>query len=237
MGVGYPTESIMDNIFEHYKKTGYLHHAYVIEGLHEDVVRVLVPTIERHLGITAKGNPDFSITRHESFSIDEARALKDIEKRSAWGGGKKIYIIGAITFPLEAQNALLKTLEDPTEGTHFFIILPRAEILLPTLRSRVLVVAADENTPDEEAKDLATKFLEANLENRFVLIKRLVEKKDRELFRRMLDHIEKKLYARFKNKPDTEAGKVFSEIYQVKLYLATRGASPKMLLEHIAMIV
>ena len=237
MCVGTPTESTMDNIFEHYKKTGYLHHAYVIEGLHEDVVRVLVPAIERHLGISAKGNPDFSITRHESFSIDEARALKDVEKRSAWGGGKKIYIIGAITFPLEAQNALLKTLEEPTAGTHFFIILPRAEILLPTLRSRVLVVSADENATDEEAKDLATKFLEANLENRFVLIKKLIEKKDRDLFRRMLNHIEKNIYARTKGKRDSESGKVFSEIYQAKMYLATRGASPKMLLEHVAMVV
>lgn len=227
----------MDQIFDHYKKTGYLHHAYVIEGLHEDVVPKLIASIEAHLGIVSRGNPDFSVTRHESFSIDEARALKDIEKRAAWAGERKIFIIGALSFPFEAQNALLKTFEEPTAGTHFFIILPRAEILLPTLRSRVLVVETDASGTDDDSIELAKKFLDSNLENRFSMIKKLVEKKDRELFRRMLDQVEKMLYERRAGKMDELTSRTISEIYQAKMYLATRGSSPKMILEHVAMVL
>lgn len=227
----------MDQIFEHYKKTGYLHHAYVIEGLHEEVVPRLVKSIEQHLAISSRANPDFSITRHESFSIDEARALKEVERRAAWGGDKKIFIIGTLLFPFEAQNALLKTFEEPTSGTHFFIILPRAEILLPTLRSRVLVVDKKGTDTNDEAREIAQNFLDANLENRFSIIKKLVERKDRDLFRRLLDHIEQMLNTRTQGRRSGEVGSIFSEIFQAKIYLATRGSSPKMILEHIAMVV
>ena len=227
----------MDSLFEHYKKTGYLHHAYVIDGYHDEIAPVLLSSIEKHLGITAKGNPDFTITRHDSFSIDEARSLQDVQTRAAWGGEYKIFIISALSFPHEAQNALLKTFEEPTAGTHFFIIVPRAEMLLPTLRSRVLVIEALNARGDDESKILAEKLLGATLENRFALVKKLVEKKDRELFRRILDHVEQILHARMKGKGLEMSAVIFEEIHKAKTYLATRGTSPKMILEHVMMVV
>lgn len=232
----------MDQIFEHYNKTGYLHHAYVIEGTHESVVPLLVSAIERNLDIVARGNPDFMVTRHDSFSITDARALKNVQTRASWSGARKIYVISALSFPHEAQNALLKTFEEPTEGTHFFIILPRAEILLPTLLSRVLVVEDKKAVANSDASLFVDKFLAATLENRFVMIKKLAEKKDRdtvdrELFRRVLDQMEQALYTRSKVKGEEPSLNIFSEIHKAKSYLATRGSSPKMLLEHIAMVV
>ena len=231
----------MFDFLEHYKKTGYLHHAHVIEGVHDVVLPALVLALARHLGIETKGNPDLTIEYHESFGVDEARALKDMQTRAAFDGERKIFIIGAKSFTHEAQNALLKTFEEPTAGTHFFIILPRAEILLPTLLSRVLVVSGT-GAPEDESKALAEKFLDASLEDRFAMIKKMAEKKagetvDRELFRRMFDHIERILYTRTAGKQDDATGSIFREIFQAKTYLATRGASPKMLLEHIAMMI
>lgn len=248
----------MDFIFEHYKKTGYLHHAHVIEGAHDVVAPALVLALARHLGIETKGNPDLTIRYHESLGVDEARALKDAQTRAAFGGARKIFIIGAKSFTHEAQNALLKTFEEPTAGTHFFIILPRAEMLLPTLLSRVLVVSgtsALSSYPRHESADskvLAEKFIDASLEDRFAMIKKMAEKKagepayagasagkavDRELFRRMLDHIERILYTRTAGMHDGATTDIFHEIFQAKTYLSPRGASPKMLLEHIAIVL
>ncbi len=250
----------MDSLFEHYKKTGYLHHAHIIEGVNDVVAPALVLALARHLGIETKGNPDLTVAYYEALGVDEARTLKDMQTRAAFDGARKIFIIGAKSFTHEAQNALLKTFEEPTIGTHFFIILPRAEILLPTLLSRVLVVSPKGGAPEDESKALAEKFLDASLEDRFAMIKKLTEKKagetvDRELFRRMLDHIERILYTRTAGLPatayrlkeavgrwqagsrDEVTGNIFREIFQAKTYLATRGASPKMLLEHIAMVL
>lgn len=231
----------MKNIFDHYKKTGYLHHAHVIEGVHGEIVQILLPSIEKYLGISAQGNPDFQVSYYESFGVDEARTLKEAQTRSAFDGKHKIFIVGANSFTREAQNALLKTFEEPTQGTLFFIILPRAEMLLPTLRSRVLVVSGT-NTPQDESKVLAEKFLDSSLEERFAMAKKMAEKKagetvDRELFRRIFDHIERILYTRTAGKRDDSIARIFREIFQAKTYLADRGSSPKMLLEHIAIVM
>jgi len=230
----------MFDFFEHYKKTGYLHHAHVIVGAHDTVAPLLVDALVRHLNIEVKGNPDLMVKFYASLGVDEARELKASQTRASFGE-RKIFIIGAESFTHEAQNALLKTFEEPTVGTHFFIILPRAEMLLPTLLSRVLVVSGG-GAPEDEAKKIAEKFIDASLEDRLAIAKKLADKKDRdtvdrELFRRMLDHIERILYTRMPGKPSDTTSNIFSEIFQAKTYLANRGSSPKMLLEHIAIVL
>lgn len=231
----------MDHIFEQYKRTGYLHHAHVIEGVYDIVAPAITVAIAKHLGIGAQGNPDFIIQHYESFGVDEARFLKGAQARAGFGSSRKIFIIGTNSFTREAQNALLKTFEEPTEGTHFFIILPRAEALLPTLLSRVLVVSGNIANEDD-AKALAEKFIDASLEERFKIAKKLAEKKpgetvDRELFRRMIDHLERILYTRTAGKRDNATASIFREIFQTKTYLSDRGSSPKMLLEHLAVVM
>ena len=175
------------------------------------------------------------------LGVDEARGFKDAQTRVAFAGARKIFIIGAKSFTHEAQNALLKTFEEPTPDTHFFIILPRAEILLPTLRSRVLVTSLSTSSTDE-SKIFAEKFLTTSLEDRFVMIKKLTEKKsgepiDRELVRRVLDTLERTLYTQTVGKTDEVTAGMFRELFQAKTYLADRGSSPKMLLEHLAIVV
>lgn len=225
----------MDHIFEHYKKTGYLHHAHVIEGAYDEVVSALTLALARHLGIEVKRNPNLTVEYYESLGIDEARSIKEAQTRSGFGGARKIFIIGTVSFTREAQNALLKTLEEPTAGTHFFIILPRVEILLPTLRSRVLIVSSGSILPKDESKVLAEKFLDASLEDRFAMAKNLADAKDRETIHQILDNMERILYTRLVGKKD--GSEVFRDIYQAKTYLSDRGSSSKMLLDQLAIIV
>lgn len=239
----------MDHIFEHYKKTGYLHHAHVIPGVHDEVAPLLLSALEKHLNIETNGNPDVMVQFYDSLGVDEARILKGAQTRAGFDGARKIFVIGTKSFTPEAQNALLKTFEEPTAGTHFFIILPRAEMLLPTLKSRVLVVSGTA-THEDETRVLAEKFLDSSLEGRFAIVKKMAEKKagetvDREIFRRMLDHIERILYTRtaanqlirVSDQNRSATANIFQEIFQAKTYLANRGSSPKMLLEHIAIVL
>ena len=243
----------MDNLFEHYKKTGYLHHAHVIEGVHGEVVPTLLSALERHMGIAIQGNPDLTVEEYQSLGIDESRDLSLRQSRAGFADSKKIFIVSAQSFTREAQNALLKTFEEPTAGTHFFIIIPRRDTILPTLRSRVIVIDGRRTSVNnDETKVVAEKFLDSNLEQRFAMIKKLTvapkgltrhdsaeskkgEQVDREKIRRILDHIERILYTRTAGRHDTSA--LFREIYQTKTYLADRGSSPKMLLEHLAIAI
>lgn len=238
----------MDHIFEHYKKTGYLHHAYIFEGDFEILGGILTDSLTKYLGITCKGNPDVVIAQYESFGIDEARNISERQSRRGVseilgnnGIARKFFILGAKSFTREAQNALLKTSEEPTEGTHFFMVVPRHDTILPTLKSRVILVKPQQETRAgfDKTKELAIKFLDSSLEERFALVKKLTETKkgetaDREKIHALLDHIEQILYTRTAGKP---SGDIFREIYQTKTYLSDRGSSPKMLLDNLAIVL
>lgn len=244
----------MDTLFENYKRTGYLHHAHLIQGTHEDVLPALTHLLEKHMGIHAHGNPDVTLLSFRVFGIDESRNLSEMQTRAGFDSAdvplkvgeevrpsRKLFIVGADTITREAQTALLKTFEEPTSGTHFFIIVPRADTILKTLLSRVVFFDAKSTSGNkDETEALAEKFLQSTRSERFAMIKKITETKkdvpiDREMVRVILDHLERILYTRLAGKKDTAS--IFHEIYQAKNYLADRGSSPKMLLEHLAIVV
>jgi hypothetical protein len=222
----------MDHIFEHYKKTGYFHHAHILEGEREALVPMILSAVARHFGMIVQGNPDVTVAHYESFGVDEARGLKEAETRAAFGGTRKIFIVSAESFTREAQNALLKTLEEPNEGTYFFFIIPQIGAIIATLKSRAALVSRRESKTPDDAVSLAEKFLDASIENRFAMAKKLADGKDREVVRRVLDHLERILYTRLAGQKNT--GDIFRHLYQTKTYLIDRGSSPKMLLENLA---
>lgn len=232
----------MLELFNHYKKTGYLHHAHVIVGGYDIILPSILCALETEMGVVTKANPDLAISFHESFGVDEARGLKNVQTRAAFTGTRKFYIIGMKSFTDQAQNTLLKTFEEPTEGTHFFFIIPREEILLPTLRSRVIVFTPQGVAPEDQNL-LAKQFIKASLPERFKIAKKMAEKKagesvDRDLFSRFLDSLERVLYSESAGGVrDPSSTNIFHEIFQAKRYLLTPGASPKMLLEHIAILI
>jgi len=71
----------------------------------------------------------------EDFKIDDAKeviaeAYKSEEKT-------KTLILGAKSFTVPAQNALLKILEEPPRNIVFILIAPNKSTFLPTVRSRL----------------------------------------------------------------------------------------------------
>jgi len=235
----------MDSLFENYKRTGYLHHAYVIQGSHEDILPALILLLEKHMGIRALGNPDVTLLSFRVFGIDESRNLSEMQTRAGFSSAdeipRKIFIVGADTITREAQTALLKTFEEPTVGTHFFFVVPQANALLKTLMSRVVFFNAKSVSGEKDQTAItAEKFINSTRAERFAMIKKITETKkdvpvDREMVRTILDHVERILYTRLAGKKETTS--IFHEIYQAKNYLADRGSSPKMLLEHLAIVI
>ncbi|MDO5398676.1 MAG: DNA polymerase III subunit delta' C-terminal domain-containing protein [bacterium] len=78
----------------------------------------------------------------KSIGVDEARSISADALKKPYGSPRKVYIIpdGENLTP-EAQNALLKTLEEPPEYAVFIIIIPAASMLLQTIVSRSAVVS------------------------------------------------------------------------------------------------
>lgn len=93
----------------------------------------------------------------ESFGIDDAREVRRRAYLSI--GAKTFFIISAGQITHEAQNALLKIVEEPPQETHFFIFTPSADALLPTLRSRLRLVRCVPRPLSEKRKKEIIEFL------------------------------------------------------------------------------
>ena len=90
-------------------------------------------------------HPDVHYVRRaqdkKQIVIDQIRDLTETMGLGAYEGGRKIAVIEqADLMNQAAQNALLKTLENPTGDTLFFLLTEAPGTLLPTIVSRCLQV-------------------------------------------------------------------------------------------------
>lgn len=107
----------------------------------------LEPCGECHSCIQANsGNhPDIITVRHEkpaSISVDDIRTQMNGDIMiKPYSSPYKIYIVPeADLLTVQAQNALLKTIEEPPEYAVIFLLTENADSLLPTIRSRCVML-------------------------------------------------------------------------------------------------
>lgn len=91
--------------------------------------------------VAAQTHPDLRLVSIASgkkeIGVDQARDLKHwISLRSAQGNTKIGILLDAEMLTVAAQNALLKTLEEPPAASILIVVTNNADALLPTVRSR-----------------------------------------------------------------------------------------------------
>ncbi len=88
--------------------------------------------------------------KEKNIKIDRVRqtVCRDVDLRPQFGD-RKVYLLAADHLNEQGQNALLKTLEEPPEYCFFLLTIVGPERLLPTVLSRVNLVALQRYTPDE----------------------------------------------------------------------------------------
>jgi DNA polymerase III subunit delta' len=106
--------------------------------------------------IQAGNHPDVRfiepLAGKKEISIQQIRELeKELNLRSFSGNQKVVILDPATLMNLPAQNALLKTLEEPPRDSLLILIAPNLGGLLPTLRSRCLRVSFAPLTRDQVA--------------------------------------------------------------------------------------
>lgn len=81
----------------------------------------------------------------EEFKIADAKEV--ITEAYICSTEEKFIALIGKTFNKEAQNALLKVLEEPPSHIHFLIFVPYKNTLIPTIRSRMKVINKTQYTP------------------------------------------------------------------------------------------
>lgn len=199
-----------------------------------------ISIIESVHSIRISGNPDLFDRRYESFTIEDARAIKSLaETRPAAGGAVKIFLIMAKSMTVEAQNALLKLLEEPPSYAHFFFIIPSAHILLPTVRSRMRLVSSHGSVHDTV---LAEEFLRVPPTKRMDWIKSFMDdiskdKRPKHDAVELIKSLESVIAKRTGHLPAglSKDRAALEAIMLAERYSSDRAPSMKMLLEYIAM--
>ncbi len=224
-----------------------LHHAYCLEGSRENILNTLFKFLEDDLKFKIKGNPDFYSVSFDTLGIDEGRSINEIQSRKAVSATRRIFIISANFITKEAQNSLLKMFEEPSGDSVFFLIISSASILLPTLRSRMMIVRLDHaeisNSFAGGTLFDAGKFIKSSVTERLAMVKKIVDKiVDEETSRFVavdfLNAIERELLNdSLSIEAKTKNLFVFKEIDKCRSYANDRSPSVKMLLEHIALML
>lgn len=86
-------------------------------------------------------NPDFYevVTDKQSIGVDAIRDLQeDASNRPTYGERKVYFIDNAEKMTVQAQNCLLKTLEEPPEYVVIILSVTSFDALLPTIQSRTV---------------------------------------------------------------------------------------------------
>lgn len=218
-----------------------LHHAYLFVGPKAEGERYLSAVLDL-IEFKDTGNPDFYQYRTESFDIESAREIADRALERPFGL-KKIFLISAERFTHQAQNALLKTLEEPSQGVHFFILLNTPDLLLPTLQSRIQIIRLGEQNPSlKKSSDLAG-VSQTFLMNNFVPEDFLkLSLKDRINFSKDFTDKEKSLPVFLDSllaylKSNNSNAETINRVFSVRRFADDPSAQPRLILEHLALVL
>ncbi len=211
---------------------------HLVAGGAEVIPRIL--SLLKGEGRKTEGNPDMYVREYQRFGIDDAIELRDRSSKRPVAGSHRIFIIATAGMTSEAQNALLKTLEEPPADAVFFFVVPAPETLLQTLRSRAQILTLVHTGEKEQTIDAKT-FLAAPSQKRLDMLKPLLEKdeddkRDIGNIIRFLSSLEQLL----EKNPEGLARRVTTEglhaIYRARKYIGDKGALVKPLLEQIALL-
>lgn len=210
-----------------------IHHAHLLIGAPEETESYLNLLLES-LGVDIPNNPDFFAFRMETFGIDDARELTSLSARKAviprlrsGQSGKKIFFVSPARLTLEAQNALLKTFEDPFPDTHFFLAVREEALILSTLRSRMQVVHVPRRSASgyEEAK----KFLDLPVKDRLLFAKEFaLQEKSLPVF---LDDLLSLLKRR------NEGPELLGDVYNARRFVHDPAVLPRLIIEHLSLVL
>jgi len=242
-------------------KAGKLHHAYLLVGETGCWKEVLKRELKDFFKIESLTScPDIWWQNYDSFGIKDAHNLIEKEARHGFGEQGRFFVLEVSSITLEAQNALLKTFEEPVPDAHFFIIARNVEMFLPTLKSRLIILDsrlgglasksgfdAEVSPQGARGESSASSFLKLDYPDRLDFIQKEFLKspvraggKDKtksEIIDFVIE-LEKTLHAKIDmGKITKDEQLALHELEKCQRYLQNPRSSNRLILEHLALII
>lgn len=176
-------------------------------------------------GVPVSGNPDVLVLKFADMSVDDARLISSYASLKAVSGAKYL-VVSFDRAGVEAQNALLKVVEEAPGNSHFYFSTPNPGALIPTLRSRCIIESRESRVESGELQE-ATSFLAMGYADRLAYVEKLVTKAQRTQDRGELKEFIRALVHTLPVRETLDAVR----------YLDQNGSSPKLVLSHLAVVL
>lgn len=180
------------------------------------------------------------------FSVDDARKL--IHSASISGtGGKKVIIARVTRIFHEAQNALLKILEEPPEGVTIILCVPSEGVFISTLRSRLLALPSTPITrhtdaspfislPPKERETHVAKIIERSKSDKDE-VKQVARREALEVIQSLTTSATDWLHTAKSEKERAEAVLLLEDLTSFTPILYERSAPLKLIFEHLLLVI
>lgn len=211
------------------------HHAFALEWS--------TPTPEQLIGTLKDRAAKKGVILHVSlftepvFSIHTARAVHAEQTQKLATAEEKLIIISARSFLTEAQNVLLKSLEEPDAGVRVIIITPSFASLLDTVLSRTTPLSiAQTNTPRDRQNESG--FLRASLQERLSTVASVLRDETKQSQIELLESLESDLAGEAAAHSNDKAFiRVGKKVLEAKKAALTGRTTLKYLLEELALLL
>ncbi len=163
-----------------------------------------------------------------SIGIDEVRRITLMASSRPLVANFRLLVVVTPTITFEAQQALLKILEEPPQTTRFLFVVPWDFVMLPTLTSRFQVI---NNFTIEIENQSFIAFWQLSYSDRLAEITKRINKKDSI----WIMEVRHGLVVYLKNEVGLLPIIKLRTLNMIMEKLGARGSSNKMLLEELAL--
>lgn len=169
------------------------------------------------------------------FSIQTARAVHAEQTQKLAATEEKLIVVSARSFLTEAQNVLLKSLEEPSIGVRLIIITPSLASLLDTVLSRTMPLSITSETPTNNSQKVSG-FLSAPLRDRLATVASVLGDETKQTQIELLESLEfdltREITSRSNDLALIRAGK---KVLEAKKAVLSGSTTIKYLLEELAL--
>lgn len=202
-------------------------HAYFYRGAYETMYALLPDEVK-------KGGPDVFVERGDLLTVGNALFLRNLATRTPVAGTSLHIVVAYDRLMPQAQNALLKELEETT-NVIWYIIVPRRDILIPTLRSRLTEITLNDRGESMYADE---SFLTMSYVEKMSAIATLYAKSKSDEEKINTHRSACAIVSaceQFAHEDPTARADLLRDILFARTYLDQPGASGKMLMELLAL--
>lgn len=102
-----------------------------------------------------------------SFGVDDVRKIIDEVNKKPYEGNKKVLILYRCDkLTVQAQNALLKTIEEPPKGTFLILLSDSLEMILDTIKSRCQIYKLSPLSKEEILIYIKDRYIDISSEDK-----------------------------------------------------------------------